>query len=163
MILIKEVSKDNMPKYWNLHWEYLNRDIFPHESLCDKSNDEDREYFKSKAYGGVLESYMDRTPDKAHFIYFYKNNLHIGCSQYVTYKSEDGKCFILDFWVFPEYRGNSLGHECYYALKNYVKEDGGKYFAINISNHRNHNFWSSIGFDDNGFDEWNSPLMKINI
>lgn len=163
MILIEEVSKENISEYWRLHWEYLNRDIFSHKKLGSKLESEDLEYFRSKEYRGVMENYMDRNPDKAHFIYFYRDGLRIGCAQYVIYKSEDGKCFLMDFWVLPKYRGNKTGHECYYALKSYVKSDSAKYFKINVSNERNHNFWTSIGFIDDGFDEWGEPLMRLNI
>lgn len=69
----------------------------------------------------------------------------------------------MDFWVLPKYRGNKTGHECYYALMNYIRNDSVKYFEINVSNERSHNFWTSIGFIDDGFDEWGEPLMKLNI
>lgn len=160
MISIKEVSKDKMQGYWELHFEYLASDILPHDTLGTKLDEEDMEYFKSKDYRGVLESYMDREPDKAHFIYFYKDGLHIGCTQYVIYKSEDGKCFVMDFWVLPEYRGSGVGHACYSALENYVKADGGAYIEINISSEENHKFWTTLGFSDDGFDEGGNPLMR---
>lgn len=163
MIFIKEVSKTNINNYWTLHWEYLNRDIFPFKSFDSNVDSNNIDYFKSDEYRGIWESYMDRDPDKTHFVYFYQGDIHIGCAHYVTYKSEDGKCIIADFWVFPEYRGNSIGHECYYALKNYVQSDGTRYISINVSNNNNHRFWKSLGFEDDGFDEWNKPLMRINL
>lgn len=163
MIFIEEVLKDNISEYWEFHWEYLNRDIFPYETLGTTLDDEEREYFRSDEYRGVLEQYMKREPDKAHFIYFCEDGVRIGCAQYVTYKSEDGKCFIMDFWLFPKYRGDGTGHRCYSSLRNYVKNDGATYVAINISNERNHRFWSSIGFADDGVDEYGSPLMRVNL
>lgn len=163
MIKIKEILKENIEEYWNLHWEYLNRNIFPHSTLGNEFDEEDKEYFRSKEYRGVMENYMDRNPDKAHFIYFYREGVRIGAAQYVTYKSEDGKCFLMEFWVFPECRGNGTGHECYYALKEYVKNDAATYFMLNVSNERNHKFWTSIGFSDYGLDEWGEPLMRGEI
>lgn len=163
MIFIKEVLKSNIDEYWALHWEYLNRDIFPYVTLGAPLTIEDYEYFRSPNYRGVMEKYMDRLPDQAHFVYFYQDESRIGCAQYVTYKSEDGKCFLMDFWVFPEYRGNKTGHKCYTALKDYVKNDGATYIQINVSNQRNRNFWLSIGFIDDDLDEWEQPLMKLNI
>lgn len=162
-MLIKELLKTNIDEYWGLHWAYLNRDIFPYVTLGMSLDKEDCDYFRSKQYRGVLEQYMDREPDKAHFIYFYQNNLHIGCAQYVIYKSEDGKCILMDFWVLPEYRGNGTGHRCFSSLRDYVRNDGATYVEINISNERNHNFWASIGFVDDGSDEWGEPLMRFNI
>ncbi len=34
----------------------------------------------------------------------------------VIYTSEDGKCFIMDFAFYPEFRGNGMGKECARAL-----------------------------------------------
>lgn len=159
-ISIEEIPREKIDEFWDLHWEYLNRDIFPFESLCPASDEEDKEYFKGEEYRGTMESYMKREPDKAHMIYFVKENVRIGCAEYVTYKSEDGKCFLMDFWVFPDYRGNGMGHACYECLRDYVVKDGATYFEINVSNEKNQNFWKSNGFFDAGVDEWGMPLMK---
>lgn len=93
-------------------------------------------------------------------VYFVRDGVRIGASQYCTYKSEDGKCFILDFWVFPEYRGNGTGHECFHALYEYTKKDGAIYYALNYAKENSRRFWLSLGFFDNGTDEYGSPLMK---
>ncbi len=92
-------------------------------------------------------------------VYFVRDGVKIGASQYCTYKSEDGKCFILDFWVFPEYRGNGTGHKCFQTLMEYTKNDGAIYYALNYAKEDSHRFWASLGFSDNGTDEYGSPLM----
>lgn len=155
MITIEEISKENIGVFWALHWEYLNRDIFgPNDAEDDKA------YFLSEDYRGRIELFMDRMPDKAHLVYFIRRGLRIGCAQYITYKSEDGKCFILDFWVFPEYRGNGTGHLCFEELLRYAKEDCAAYFEINTASERARRFWQSLGFEDDGIDEYGDPLMK---
>lgn len=160
-IEIEEVVKENIAEFWDLHWEYLNRDIFPYETLCTPSDEEDREYFHGREYRGVMEGYMEREPDKAHMIYFCRDGRRIGCCEYVTYKSEDGKCFLMDFWVFPKFRGSGIGRACFATLKKYAELDGAKYFQINISNEKNRNFWMKQGFTDAGQDEWGEPLMEL--
>ena len=93
-------------------------------------------------------------------VYFMDDNIKIGAAQYNTYQSEDGKCFILDFWVFPEYRGNGTGHKCFDALENYTRSDGAKYYEINSTKEDSIRFWKSNGFIENGKDEWDMPLFE---
>lgn len=155
MVGIEEIPKKDIDAFWALHWEYLNRDVFDADDT-----EEDRAYFLSEAYRGTIARFMDRVHDKIHLVYFIREGVRIGCAQYITYKSEDGKCFILDFWVFPEYRGNGTGHRCFEALFQYTKEDGAAYFAINAAGERARNFWKSLGFEDDGVDEYGDPLMK---
>ncbi len=106
---------------------------------------------------------MEREQNQAHMIYFLEGDVRIGCAQYVTYKSEDGKCFLMDFWVFPAYRGNGTGHNCYRCLRDYVKKEEAAYFEINVTNEKNHHFWESNGFEDAGKDEREVPLMRCKI
>ena len=49
-------------------------------------------YFSSPGYRGHLETLMCRRPDQLHMIYFVRDGVRIGASQYCTYKTEDGKC-----------------------------------------------------------------------
>ena len=102
---------------------------------------------------------MTRNKDKHHMVYFKKDEKYIGASHYNTYQSEDGKCFILDFWVFPEYRGNGTGCRCFNALEEYTKKDGALYYEINCTKVDARRFWISNGFIDNGVDEYDMPLM----
>ena len=66
---------------------------------------------------------------------------------------------ILDFWVFPEYRGNGTGHACFDALTSYTKSDGAIYYSLNYAKENSRRFWLSNGFVDNGVDEHDSKLM----
>ena len=102
---------------------------------------------------------MRRRPDQLHMIYFVQDGVRIGASQYCTYKTEDGKCFLLDFWVFPGFRGQGTGHACWAALADYTAADGAAYYALNWAKEDSHRFWLSNGFTDDGKDEYGSPLM----
>lgn len=86
-----------------------------------------------------------------YFSWFRKN--------YCTYQSEDGKCFILDFWVFPEFRGSGMGHRCFEAFEKYTRLDGAEYYELNAEKENSIRFWKSLGFVENGKDEYDMLLL----
>ena len=141
-----------MNEFWNLHIRYLLDDGIIYD-------DEDIAYFTGEEYRGVLENHMIRNTDKQHMVYFCQDEIRIGAASYCTYQSEDGKCFILDYWVFPEYRGNGTGHRCFEALQEYTKADGAKYYELNSTKEDSIRFWKSIGFVENGKDEYGMLLL----
>ena len=152
MIRIEEIPVENLDEFWKSHITYLIDD----EIITDE---EDIDYFKGKEYRGILKNHMLRDVDKQHMIYFVQNEQRIGAASYCTYQSEDGKCFILDYWVFPVYRGNGTGHKCFEALEQYTKMDGAKYYELNSTKENSIRFWKSLGFVENGKDEYDMLLL----
>lgn len=152
MINIEEINVQNIAEFWDLHIKYLVDD-----GIVD--DNEDIEYFTGREYRGILESHMSRDKDIHHMVYFVYDGKRIGAASYCTYQSENGKCFLMDFWVFPEFRGDGMGHQCFEALEQYTKEDGAKYYEINSSKDDSVRFWKSLGFVENGTDEWDMPLL----
>lgn len=152
MITIEEIPVEKIDEFWKIHFEYLIRD----EIVTD---DEYKEYFQSEEYRGLIRSHMIREQDKHHLIYFIQTNVQIGAAQFNTYQSEDGKCFILDFWVFPEFRGNGTGHRCFRALEEYTKKAGAIYYELNCDRAKAQRFWHDNGFIHKGVDEFDMPLM----
>ena len=152
MIRIEEIPVERIEEFWGRHINYLVNDGII-------TDGEDIRYFTGKEYRGILENHMKRSPDRHHMIYFIEDDRRVGAASYCTYQSEDGKCFLMDFWVFPEYRGCGMGHRCFDALERYTKEDGAKYYEINSSKEDSTRFWKSIGFIENGRDEWDMPLL----
>ena len=150
-IQIKEVSVDELAEFWKIHFKYLVDD-----GIID--DEEDKEYFRGEEYRGTIKENMERDTDRHHVVYFFLKNEKIGAAQYNTYQSEDGECFILDFWIFPEYRNRGLGHICFKALELYTKEDGALFYVINSEKEDSVRFWKSIGFVENGVDEYGDPL-----
>ena len=151
-ILIEEIPVDHINEFWEFHIRYLVDDGIV-------TDDEDIQYFQSSEYRDIIKAHMLRPVDKHHMVYFIRDGLRIGAAQYNTYQSEDGKCFILDFWVFPEYRGGGTGHQCFEALLRYTKHDGARYYEINCTKENAHRFWKSLGFTDYGVDEDGMPVM----
>ena len=115
MIKIQEIPVEHIYYFWEIHIRYLIDD----EIIVDK---EDIDYFSGNEYRNTLKTLMNREPDKLHMIYFIRDGLKIGASSYCIYKSEDGKCFILDYWIFPKFRDNQTGHQCFEALEKYTKK-----------------------------------------
>lgn len=152
MIELEKINIKEIEEFWKLHIAYLVDDGI----ITDP---EDIEYFKSEEYRNVIKEHMVRDKDKHHLIYFMKDGKRIGAASYCIYKSEDGKCFILDYWIFEEYRNNNLGHLCFEKLEEVTKRDGATYYEINSLKEDSIRFWKSLGFVENGIDEYGEKLF----
>ena len=153
MIIIEEIPVERINEFWEIHINYLVDDGMI-------SDEEDIAYFTGKEYRGILEDHMIRSTDKQHMVYFCRDGERIGAASYCTYQSEDGKCFILDYWVFPQFRGNGTGHRCFEALEKYTKADGAQYYELNSTKENSIRFWKSMGFVENGKDEYDMLLLE---
>ena len=109
MISIEEIPIEKIDEFWDIHIKYLVDDGII-------SDEEDIAYFTGEEYRGILKDHMTRSTDKQHMVYFCRDGKRIGAASYCTYQSENGKCFILDYWIFPQFRGNGTGHRCFTAL-----------------------------------------------
>lgn len=152
MIQIVEITPERIAEFWDAHIRYLVDDGII-------SDEEDVAYFSGAEYRGILLEHMARQKDKQHMVWFVRDGVKIGAASYCIYQSEDGKCFLLDFWVFPEYRGTGAGHQCFAALEQYTKADGAVYYELNSEKAASVRFWKSLGFTENGTDEWDMPLF----
>ena len=122
----------------------------------------DIEHFKSEEeYRGIIKSHMLRKPDTHHLIYFVHEGKRIGAASYNTFVSEDGKCFILDFWLFPEHRNRGLGHQCFAELEKHTRRQGAQYYVLNSQHERSIKFWNDLGFIENGVDEYGVKLFIL--
>ena len=152
MISIEEIPIEKIDEFWDIHIKYLVDDGII-------SDEEDIAYFTGEEYRGILKDHMTRSTDKQHMVYFCRDGKRIGAASYCTYQSENGKCFILDYWIFPQFRGNGTGHRCFTALEQYTKADGAKYYELNSMKEDSIRFWKSIGFVENGKDEYDMLLF----
>ncbi len=152
MITIEEIPAEGLDEFWREHIRYLVDDGII-------SDEEDIEYFTGEEYRGVLTEHMRRETDRHHMVWFRRDGERIGAASFCTYQSEDGKCFLMDFWVFPRFRGNGTGHRCFEALREYAEADGALYYELNSEKEDSVRFWRSLGFVDNGRDEYDMPLM----
>lgn len=80
---------------------YFKRDI------CPDPKDEDLAYFLGDEYRTTLRSLHERKEDRLYYLFFTQNGQDIGFAMPVIYESEDGKCFILEFCLYPRFRRNA--------------------------------------------------------
>jgi len=127
---------------------YMRRDVQP-----------DEDYFYTDEYRSDLERLRTREVDPAYFLFFEQDGRDVGFALAVVYAHEDGKQFILEFCVFPEYRGQGLGTACAEVLLDWGQEKGALYQELNAGTEARQRFWRRLGFLPNGTDRWSNPLM----
>ena len=156
-ITIREaITEPDAAAFWNQLYDYYKRDIMPGRSISD------REDFLASGYRTHMQSVHDRPQDRCYYLFFHRDGRDIGFAMPVIYTTEDGKCFIMEFCVCPEFRGNGTGKECARVLLDWAREHGALYAELNYgSNDRRFRFWKSVGFIRNGADEWGDPLMML--
>ena len=156
-ITIREaITENEVVVFWEQLHTYHKRDIFP-----DPKN-EDLEYFLGSEYYDHMMKIHSRPQDRCYFLFFHRDGQYIGFAMPVIFNTEDGKCFIMEYCVYPEFRGNGTGKECARVLLDWAKENGALYAELNHgSNERRRHFWETVGFVENGADEWGEPLMIL--
>ena len=154
-IIIREAVADgDNAAFWEQLYAYFKRDIFP------EPEDPDREYFLGGEYREQIQRIHDRAENRCRWLFFSRDGQDIGLAMPVIFPAEDGKCFLMEFCVFPEFRGGT-GRQCAAALLDWAKENGARYAELNCGNERRSRFWESVGFRKNGADEWGEPLMLL--
>lgn len=156
-ITIREaVTESDVAEFWNQVYDYYRRDIMAERKIAP------REDFLSGGYRTHVQSVHDRPQDRCRYLFFNRGGQDIGFALPVIYNTEDGKCFLMEFCVYPEFRGGGTGRECAGALMDWAKEQGALYAELNFgSDERRRRFWGSIGFIENGADQWGDPLMIL--
>lgn len=155
-ITIREaVTENDIAAFWEQLHAYHKRD-FP-----DSGKEELAHFLRSEYHDHMMQIYS-RPQDRGFFLFFQRDGQDIGFTLPVIYNSEDGKCFIMEYCIYPEFRGNGTGKECAGVLLNWAKEHGALYAELNHgSNERRRRFWNAVGFVENGVDEWSEPLMIL--
>ena len=156
-ITIREaITETDVAAFWEQLHIYHKRDIFPNP------DSQDLEYFLGSEYYNHMMNIHSRPKDRCYFLFFHRDGRDIGFAMPVIFTSEDGKYFIMEFCVYPEFRGNGTGTECARVLLDWARENGALYAELNHgSNERRRHFWESVGFVENGADEWGEPLMIL--
>lgn len=152
-ITMRQLCASEAQEFWDAHFTYLVEDGIITEEW-------ERDWFSGREYRGHIERLTEREPDRLRMVWFLQDGERVGATQYVTYKSEDGKCFILDFWVFPGRRGAGVGRRCFDKLRECTQADGARYWQLNFATEGAYRFWLAQGFCDTGVDEHGVPLME---
>ena len=156
-ITIREaVTENDAAAFWEQLHAYHKRDIFT------DSDKEDLEYFLGQAYRDHMMKINGRPQDRCFFLFFHRGGQDIGFAMPVIFNTEDGKCFIMEFCVYPEFRGGGTGKACAGTLLDWAKKHGARYAELNYGGkERRRRFWESVGFIENGADQWGEPLMLL--
>ena len=105
-IRIREaVTDSDTAAFWEQLYAYFKRDIFP------EPEDPDREYFLGGEYREQIQRIHDRAENRCSWLFFSRDGQDIGLAMPVIFPAEDGKCFLMEFCVFPEFRGGT-GRQC---------------------------------------------------
>jgi len=156
-IKIHEITtKEELAMYWEKRNAYMREDIIPNCTLGEPISKEEEEWFFSQEYYDHIMKVYSRDVDKLYFVFFESEKKNVGFCVYVTFHIEDGKCFILDFCIFKEFRNQGLGKKCFHLLEHKELQRKANYFALNLSNENNQRFWKSLGFKESYYDEYNS-------
>ena len=109
-ITIREaVTETDTAVFWTQLYHYFERDIFP--EISDRE-DEDRAYFLGEEYRVNMQKIHDRRQNRGYYLFFQRDGQDIGFAMPVMYTAEDGKCFIMEYCVYPEFRGKGMGRAC---------------------------------------------------
>ena len=155
-ITVREAAAPtDVEAFWTQLHEYFTRDLFP------DPEDEDRDYFLGSEYREQMQHIHDRGRDRCHYLFFCSEGRDVGFAMPVIYDSEDGKCFIMEFCVYPEFRGKGIGRMCAEVMLNWAWTKGACYAELNCGREDRSRFWKSLGFRENGADEWGEPLMIL--
>lgn len=156
-ISIREaITETDVASFWAQLRVYQQRDIFP------DPEDESLDYFLSEDYRSQVQAVHDRKQNPLYYLFFRRHGQDIGFAMPAIFTTEDGKCFIMEFCVYPQYRGGGTGTQCAQALLRWAKERGAVYAELNYGgDERRQRFWARLGFVPNGADEWGEPLMLL--
>lgn len=157
-IIIREaISEADTAAFWEQLYSYHKRDIFP-----DPEDENLKHFLSDTEYRVQIEHVHNRLQDRCYYLFFERNGQDIGFALPAIFTSEDGKCFILEFCIFPDFRGGGTGRECAAVLLEWAKEHGARYAELNYGgDERRLRFWKRVGFVENGVDEWGEPLMLL--
>lgn len=153
MIEILEISSETLSPFWNEHIKHLIED-----HIITDTND--IRYFTGEEYRTIILEHIKKERNKRYLVYFIESGKTIGASSFCIYP-EDGECFILDFWLFREHKGDNKGGECFSYFEEFTKKLGAKYYLLSCEKRQSILFWEALGFKYIGHDKNSSmPLYK---
>lgn len=150
------ITENEVAAFWEQLHAYHKRDVF------SDANDRELNYFLGSEYHDHMMKIHDRPLNRCFFLFFRQDGQNIGFAMPVIFTTEDGKCFIMEYCIYPEFRGHGIGTKCAAVLLDWAKEHGALYAELNYGGDiRRKHFWERIGFTENGVDEWGEPLMIL--
>lgn len=154
-------GNEDIEFFWKKRNEYFSKDIIPNCELGDELTEKDIEWFFSKEYKDHIMMLFERNVDPLYIVLINDNYLNIGFMTYIIYNSEDGKCFVLDYCIYQQYRNKGTGKKAFNLLEKDFITKGATYIELNVSNTNNERFWISNGFSKTNIkDEQNNFIYR---
>ena len=135
------------------------RDTRPNCDIGAPMTAEEARRFTSPRYHSIIDSFCERDSNPGRRFFFDLDGQEIGFVLYCIYHTEDQKCFIVSFCIYPDYRCQGLGSACFEILQVKATADGASYFELNTHCRRARQFWERLGFRINGCDEHGDLLL----
>lgn len=156
-ITIREaVTENDVAAFWEQLHAYHKRDIFT------DSDKEELEYFLGSEYHDQMMKIYGRPQDHCFFLFFHRGwTGHRLC--YAGDLQHGGRQVLYHGVLrLPGVPGSGTGKACARTLLDWAKEHGARYAELNYGgNDWRRHFWESVGFIENGADEWGEPLMLL--
>lgn len=154
-------SNKDIEYFWERRNEYFLKDIIPNCELGDEITEDDIKWFFSKEYKDHIMMLFEQKDDHLYIVLIKKDKCNIGFMTYIIYNAEDGKCFVLDYCIYPQFRNKGIGKKAYYLLEKDFINRGATYIDLNISNTNNERFWNGNGFlKTNIIDDQNNFMYR---
>ncbi|WP_410768947.1 GNAT family N-acetyltransferase [Fontibacillus sp. BL9] len=135
-------SESDIKLFWDTFNNYIN-ELALHVSLVD---DFDLDYFHSDEYRDAIEKLRIRTNNPLRKFIVKTEEAVIGFFMYVTYFDENGKCFLMEYYIEPQYRSLGYGSAVFFQAEKSIHEEGASYIELTPTNEANERFWTKLGF-----------------
>lgn len=135
MRLVRVEKRADLQEFWLMFGPYI------HELIDDE---EDLEYFLGDEYRATVEGLMTRAGAPLNILFMLDAGEVTGFLTYIQYESEK-KCFILEYCVLPEFRGEGRGQRAYRLFEEMI---GGSsdFFELTPGNSDAEGFWLRQGY-----------------
>lgn len=156
-ITIREaITEQDTAFFWEQLYAYYRRDL-----LMAPGTDDGDYFLDSSQYRNSIELAHDRKHDRCYYLLLNHMGRDIGFALATLYDTEDCKCFLMEFCVLPEFRGNKTGTRSAEVFLDWARSIGAAYVELNCDTQQRKRFWQRVGFRLNGADEWGKPLMLL--
>lgn len=138
--------------FWQYLKEYFVRDIHPDEPdyvPCPPDYEQSIDFLREREY------------DRARFLIFRQDNQDVGIAMSIISEWGDKRHYIMEFCVFPAFRGGGMGLACAQLLIEWGQKLGCLYVELNADTPQRQRFWSRLGFIPNGYDQFDSFHMLL--
>ena len=159
--LLPVVSEKDIKRYWDMQRTMLQNDVFCAEDLLAPFTEEEKELLLSSSRCDQIEALCHRKKDPIRRLFFAQNEEIVGFVMYCIYASEDGKCFVFDFYVMPHLRCQGAGSAFFALFKAQAMHEGAAYFELNTHCVRAFRFWKRQDFLENGTDDAGVILLCL--